>query len=191
MGISTLTAARYLSFPPASHLNVKFVRTLKWQRQDLATRDVEEPSLEFEEWPNTALIKTYCRSLHCKRNIVFRHPTCSDHLVADSACSATAYMTGIKGRKDTVGLTEEVKYEDCEGQLEPAHHRHASLLYHAQEAGLATGLVTTDSLTGASPAGGFNKYRNVRRITVTNNRLCPLRLEGLGEQSGNTKQVRL
>ena len=31
----------------------------------MATRDVEEPSLEFEEWPNTALIKTYCRSSHC------------------------------------------------------------------------------------------------------------------------------
>lgn len=82
--------------------------------------------------------------------------SCSDYLVADSACSATAYMTGIKGRKDTLGLTEEVEYEDCEGQLEPAHHRHASLLYHAQEAGLGTGLVTTDRLTGASPAGGLN-----------------------------------
>ena len=76
-------------------------------------------------------------------------------MVADSACSATAYMTGIKGRKDTLGVTEEVEYEDCEAQLEPAHHRHASLLYHSQEAGLSTGLVTTDCLTGASPAGGY------------------------------------
>ena len=111
---------------------------MKWQRQAETTRDVEEPSLEFESWPHTALVKTYC----------------SDHLVADSACSATAYMTGIKGRKDTVGLTEAVDVGDCGGQLEPAHHRHASLLFHAQEAGRRTGLVTTDRLTGASPAGG-------------------------------------
>ena len=93
-------------------------------------------------------------ALHCQPlpNLA---TACSDHVVADSACSSTAYMTGIKGRKDTLGLTEEVEYEDCEAQLEPAHHHHASLLYHAQEAGLRTGLVTTDRLTGASPAGGF------------------------------------
>ena len=140
----------------------KIDRILKWQHQDpeVVSMDVEEPSLNFEEWSHSALVKTYCRSPLCYQNSKGNYcvaSSCSDHLVADSACSATAYMTGIKGRKDTLGLTEEVEYEDCEGQLEPAHHRHASLLYHAQEAGLGTGLVTTDRLTGASPAGGLNR----------------------------------
>ena len=39
------------------------IRILKWQRQEEDSRDVEEPSLEFEEWPHAALVKTYCRSL--------------------------------------------------------------------------------------------------------------------------------
>ena len=39
--------------------------------------------LQFEQWPHVALVSTYC----------------ADHAVADSACSSTAYMTGIKGNK--------------------------------------------------------------------------------------------
>ena len=60
----------------------------------------------------------------------------------------------ISGGQDTVGVTEAVEHEDCAASLEEAATRYQSLLQHAQEAGLATGLVTTDSLTGASPAGG-------------------------------------
>ena len=42
------------------------IRILKWQRKEEDSRDVEEPSLEFEEWPHMALVKTYCRSMRPK-----------------------------------------------------------------------------------------------------------------------------
>ena len=44
---------------------VKIDRILKWQHQEVVSMDVEEPSLNFEEWSHSALVKTYCRSPHC------------------------------------------------------------------------------------------------------------------------------
>ena len=51
--------------------------------------------LRFEHFPRLALVRTYC----------------ADHTVADSACSATAYLCGVKGNKDTVGVRAGVEYE--------------------------------------------------------------------------------
>ena len=39
--------------------------------------------LRFEDFPHLALVRTYC----------------ADHTMADSACSATAYLGGVKGNK--------------------------------------------------------------------------------------------
>ena len=95
-------------------------------------------------------------------------------------------------------MTEAVEHEDCLASLEEAATRYQSLLQHAQEAGLATGLVTTDSLTGASPAGGG--WRGWSLVTghwslVTGHltsavfRVRTLGLARLGEQPGHAAQV--
>lgn len=59
--------------------------------------------------------------------------------VTDSAAAATAMASGVKTRIDTVGL-------DAEGEAVP------TVLERAKEAGKATGLVTTSSVTDATPA---------------------------------------
>ena len=53
-----------------------------------------------------------------------------------------------------MGVRAGVEYEDCVAGLE-AEQEVSSLLAWAQQAGKLTGLVTTDRLTGASPAGTF------------------------------------
>jgi alkaline phosphatase len=40
---------------------------------------------------------------------------CVDSQVADSACSATAYLGGVKANTGTVGVTAKVKLNDCVG----------------------------------------------------------------------------
>ena len=124
MGVSTLTAAR----------------TVRDQRREVGERrrEVTRPGLSFETFPHLALVQTIC----------------ADHLVADSACSSTAYMCGVKANKDTLGVRAGVKYEDCQAGLEE-DQQVESLMTWAQRAGKLTGIVTTDRLTGASPAGSY------------------------------------
>jgi alkaline phosphatase len=42
---------------------------------------------------------------------------CVDSQVADSACSATAYLGGVKGNIGTIGVTGNVKVNDCAAML--------------------------------------------------------------------------
>ena len=87
-----------------------------------------------------------------------------------------------------MGVTEAVEHEDCLASLEEAATRYQSLLQHAQEAGLATGLVTTDSLTGASPAGGGGEAGHWSPHSALP-RVRTLGLARLGEQPGHAAQV--
>ena len=80
MGVSTLTAARYLEQTITDIKTFAICRILKGQKLNKTGVGEPEESLTFEQFPNSALIKTYC----------------SDHIVADSACSATAYLSGVK-----------------------------------------------------------------------------------------------
>ena len=116
---------------------VELFRLLKEQRLKAAGEEMTG-GLIFESFPQLALVRTYC----------------ADHTVADSACSATAYLGGVKGNKDTVGVRAGVEHEDCQAGLEEDQEV-SSLLSWAQQEGKLTGLVTTDRLTGASPAGTF------------------------------------
>lgn len=61
---------------------------------------------------------------------------------ADSACSATAYLGGVKGNLGTIGVTAAVKFDDYIGESNTSNHV-ASVLSWAQKAGKATGIVTT------------------------------------------------
>lgn len=96
----------------------------------------EESVLSFEEFPFIGLSKTYC----------------FDKQTADSACSATAYLTGIKANYATIGVNSKVKFNDCQASLQNKNQV-SSLMQWAQKAGKSTGIVTTTRITHASPAG--------------------------------------
>ena len=74
--------------------------------------------------------------------------------VADSACSVTAYLGGVKGTYRTIGLTGAGRYKDCNTQLDTENHV-SSIMAWAQAAGKATGVVSTNGITDASPAGAY------------------------------------
>lgn len=94
----------------------------------------EEKSLSFEEFPYAATIKTYCL----------------DSQVADSACSATAYLSGVKNNYGSIGISGKVQRGDCDGQMDHSNHV-KSIAKWAMDAGKSAGIVTTTRITDASP----------------------------------------
>lgn len=78
--------------------------------------------------------------------------------MADSACTATAYLSGVKANYGTIGVSAKVELNDCVGQNNPAF-RTSSIAKWAQDQCKVTGLVTTSKVTDASPAGLYcRKY---------------------------------
>lgn len=61
-----------------------------------------------------------------------------DKQVADSACSATAYLGGVKANYGTIGVTAAVRRGDCNASANPANHV-PSIAVWAQNAGKSTG----------------------------------------------------
>ncbi|KAF4517614.1 hypothetical protein B566_EDAN002845 [Ephemera danica] len=57
----------------------------------------EDGELVFDNFPYTGHSRTYC----------------VDSMVADSACSSIAYLTGVKGNYGTLGVTAAVPRDDC------------------------------------------------------------------------------
>ncbi|KAJ9577042.1 hypothetical protein L9F63_006390, partial [Diploptera punctata] len=106
-------------------------------------RPGEETVLSFEEFPTVGLSKTYC----------------IDSQVADSACSATAYLGGVKANMYTIGVNGRVNLNDCEAMLNSSNHV-TSILQWSQEAGKSTGIVTTTRITHASPSGTYAHIAN-------------------------------
>lgn len=98
----------------------------------------EEKKLSFEKFPYTGLSITYCVNAQ----------------VADSACSATAYLTGVKANYNTTGFTAKVAYNDCTAFLDKSTHTE-SLAKWAQDAKKSTGFVTNTRVTHASPSGVY------------------------------------
>ncbi|XP_071445817.1 alkaline phosphatase-like [Hetaerina americana] len=98
----------------------------------------EEYSLSFEKFPFAGFSKTYC----------------VDGQVADSACSATAYLGGVKTNVGVIGLTGAVKRGNCTESLNEGT-RVQSIIKWAQDAGKSTGVVTTTRITHASPTGAY------------------------------------
>lgn len=101
--------------------------------------------MAFEEFPFTANSKTYCVNLQ----------------VADSACTATAYLSGVKGRGSTIGLNAQATRKDCFDSMDN-EKRTESIASWAMKAGKDAGLVTTTRVTHASPAGAYahTSYRH-------------------------------
>lgn len=109
----------------------------------MATRsyiDDVQTKLSFERFPYSGLSKTYC----------------INYQVADSACTATAIMTGVKNNYGTIALSGDVTLRNCTAQLDNSTHLD-SILKYAQDASKSTGIVTTTRITHATPAAAYAK----------------------------------
>jgi alkaline phosphatase len=96
----------------------------------------EENLLSFEKLPYTALSKTYT----------------VDFQVGESAGTITALMTGVKTRSGVLGVDESVARDDFAAAPAAAV---PTLLEQAEDRGLWTGVVTTTTITHATPAGTY------------------------------------
>jgi alkaline phosphatase len=95
----------------------------------------EETRLAFEEFPYTALSRTYN----------------TDSQTPDSAGTMTAMSTGAKARLGALSVGQQVARGECAGDGDAL----VTLLELADAAGLATGVVTTTRLTHATPAATY------------------------------------
>jgi alkaline phosphatase len=119
MGISTLTSARILQGQLNDQLG-------------------EESYLSFEEFPHTALVKTY--------NVDAQTP--------DSAGTMTAMMSGLKTDVGVIGVDEDIVRGDCSTV---AGNEVITALELAEIKGLATGIISTARITHATPAATYAK----------------------------------
>ncbi|KGQ19621.1 Alkaline phosphatase [Lysobacter dokdonensis DS-58] len=112
---------------------VAAARVLAGQR---AGNPGEETMLAFEQFPNTALSRTYN----------------TDYQTPDSAGTMTAIATGVKTRLGVIGIGPGNKRGDCAAV---ADNTLLSIIELGESAGLSTGVVTTTRLTHATPASVF------------------------------------
>ncbi len=98
----------------------------------LAGATGEEHSLAFDAFPNVALVKTYS----------------TDFQVPDSAGTMTALVTGEKTRSGLLSIASAARRGDCAAGLK---NPIPTLLEMAETAGYRTGIVTTTTITHATP----------------------------------------
>jgi alkaline phosphatase len=96
----------------------------------------EENFLAFERFPFVALSKTYN----------------TDAQTPDSAGTMSAMTTGVKTKIGVIALTDAAKAGDCASSKSAIAPTLGEL---AEQAGLATGVVTTTRLTHATPAAVY------------------------------------
>ncbi|KAH6943396.1 hypothetical protein HPB50_020893 [Hyalomma asiaticum] len=104
--------------------------------QFLQNQSGEETVLSWEKFPYVSLSKTYGL----------------DTQTSDSANSATAYLCGVKANIGTVGVDSTVKGGQCHND---SRSYVDSIMKWAQDAGMWTGIVTTSTVTDASPAAAY------------------------------------
>lgn len=100
--------------------------------------DDEKTELSFEKFPYSGLSKTYC----------------VNYQVPDSACTATAILSGVKNNFNVISMTGDVAVRNCSAQKDESNNID-SILKYAQDAGKATGIVTNTRITHATPAAGY------------------------------------
>ncbi|TOF85906.1 alkaline phosphatase, partial [Vibrio parahaemolyticus] len=120
----------------------------------------EEGTLFFETFPHVGLSKTY--------NV--------NKQVADSASTATAYLTGVKTNYKTIGVDGTAIYKNCSSINES--NKVSSILQWAQKAGKRTGVVTSTRVTHATPAGTYahvadRDWECDGAISAEDEELCP------------------
>ncbi|XP_055914599.1 alkaline phosphatase-like [Eupeodes corollae] len=119
-------------------MSIETITTGRLLKGQLEGKLGERSKLSFENFPVVGLSKTYC----------------IDKQVADSACTATAYLGGIKANFWTIGVNGNATRDDCASGRDPRNHVE-SIASWAQKANKSTGLVTTTTVTHASPAGVY------------------------------------
>lgn len=97
----------------------------------------EEYVFPHERFPNLALVKTY--------NI--------NAQVSDSAGTATAWSSGVKTDIGVLGVGPDVTRGDCQSALDSEV---TTILELAEQAGMATGTVSTARITHATPAANYS-----------------------------------
>lgn len=100
----------------------------------------EKTELSFEKFPYSGLSKTYC----------------INYQVADSACTATAILTGVKNNFNVLSLTGDVSVRNCTAQRDNSTHIE-SIFKYAQDDDKMTGIVTNTRITHATPAAAYSK----------------------------------
>jgi alkaline phosphatase len=118
MGVSTLTAARILE-------------------GQLRGESGEENRLSFEEFPFSALSKTYQ----------------VDQQTPDSAPTMSSIITGLKTDEGTLSVNQNVRLGDYRTV---AGNESKTLIEYAEESGRSTGVVSTARLTHATPAACYS-----------------------------------
>ena len=96
----------------------------------------EESSLSFERFPHLALSKTYN----------------TNQQTPDSAGTMSAIMTGVKTKAGFIAVNQNATRGDCESAL---GEELTTLLEHAEQARMSTGVVTTARLTHGTPAATY------------------------------------
>ncbi|MEJ7624798.1 MAG: alkaline phosphatase [Pyrinomonadaceae bacterium] len=117
MGISTLTAARIFEGQQKGESG-------------------EENQLSFEQFPYTALSKTYS----------------VNQQTSDSAPTMSAIVSGVKTDEGVISVNQNVRHADYRTV---AGNETKTILAHAEESGRSTGLVSTARLTHATPAACY------------------------------------
>jgi alkaline phosphatase len=149
MGITTLTAARIL------------------EAQRAGAEFGEENELYFENFPHTALVKTYN----------------TNSQVPDSAGTMTAMVTGLKTDIGVFGYDESAERGDCSTISES--NLVTSYLEMAEIAGMSTGIISTARLTHATPGALYAKtpdrnYEDISDIPGDSN--CAGQIEDIASQ---------
>ena len=98
--------------------------------------DGESYQLAMEKLPYSAFSKTYTH----------------DSQVADSAPTAVAMTTGVKSYNGTLGVTQAASIKDCASAKTSGT---TSLWEIAEDAGMATGVISTARITHATPAATY------------------------------------
>mgnify|MGYP001381362075 CR=1 FL=1 len=122
----------------------------------LLGRDGESYETTMDGLDHAALVKTYS----------------FDAQVSDSAATATAIMSGVRTRSGVIGIGPEALNGDC---ASGKGHELPSLFGLAQQRGLATGIVTTTTVTHATPAATYGQ--TVQRNWESDADMPPLALE--------------
>lgn len=107
----------------------------------------EEINLSFEEFPYVGLSKTYC----------------VNYQVSDSACTATAILSGIKTNFGVLSMNANVPLNNCSAEMDNGVD---SIFKYAQRAGKSTAIVTNTKITDATVAGKEQKNNNSTEIIL-------------------------
>lgn len=140
----------------------------------------EHIPLSFEQFPSVGMAKTYC----------------IDKQVPDSGCTATAYLTGVKGNYDTIGVNGKVKLNDCGETVSDKSTHSSSIANWAMNAGKVAGIITNMRVTHASPAGIYAHTSNRDWETdydISYDNCDPNEIDDIAEQliNGDGKNLRV